>query len=131
MWEPTQKEFSVLSINSTGNLNGDSIDMMNVPAEIKRVGNVELRIIWEDRHESVYPINMLRKECPCAECLKLRNAPRNPLRIISGPVHATVEIQELSLAGNYGLNITFSDGHNTGIFSFDYLSEICPCASCK
>ncbi|MBI3594546.1 MAG: DUF971 domain-containing protein [Nitrospirae bacterium] len=104
---------------------------MNTPSEIKRVGNIELRIIWDDHHESVFSINSLRKECPCAECLKIRNAPRNPLRIISGPVHSNVEIQEMSLAGNYGLNITFSDGHNTGIFSFDYLREICSCAICQ
>jgi DUF971 family protein len=104
---------------------------MNNPAEIKKVGNNELRIIWEDHHESAYSINYLRKECPCAECIKIRNSARNPLRIISGPVYTTVEAQEMSLAGNYGLNITFTDGHNTGIFSFDYLREICPCSICK
>lgn len=104
---------------------------MNTPAEVKRVGNHELRIIWEDHHESVYSITFLRKVCPCAECLKIRNASKNPLRVITGPVHATVVLEEMSLAGNYGLNITFSDGHNTGIFSFDYLREICPCSLCK
>jgi DUF971 family protein len=104
---------------------------MSYPAEIKRVANHELRIIWEDRHESVYSVNTLRRKCPCAECLKIRNEPRNPLRVISGPVHSSVDIEEMSLTGNYGLNIAFSDGHNTGIFSFDYLREICSCTVCK
>ena len=104
---------------------------MSYPAEIKRVGNHELRITWEDPHESVYPITYLRKECPCAECLKFRNQPKGGLRIITGPVYETVEIGEMSLAGNYALNLSFTDGHNTGIFSFDYLREICPCSFCK
>ncbi|MHB8482713.1 MAG: gamma-butyrobetaine hydroxylase-like domain-containing protein [Nitrospiria bacterium] len=104
---------------------------MAYPAEIKRVGNHELRMIWDDRHESVYPMTYLRKECPCAECLKFRNQPKSALRVISGPVYETVEVKEMDLAGNYALNISFTDGHNTGIFSFDYLREICPCPSCK
>jgi DUF971 family protein len=104
---------------------------MNEVAEIKRAGNHEVRITWKDQHESIYSTNYLRKECPCAECLKRRRQPKNALRVISGPVFETVELVELSLAGNYALNVTFSDGHNTGIFSFDYLREICPCPRCK
>jgi DUF971 family protein len=104
---------------------------MSYPSDITRFGNRELVIRWDDGHQSSYPVNYLRKECPCAECLKIRTAPKNPLRVLTGPVTTSVEIVELSLAGNYGLNVTFTDGHNTGIFSFDYLREICPCSICR
>ena len=104
---------------------------MFLPVEIKRVGNSELRIAWDDGHASVFTMNELRIACPCAECIKNRSAPKNPLRIISGPVVTTAAVEEMSLAGNYGLNLTFNDGHNTGIFSFDYLREICSCPNCK
>ena len=33
--------------------------------------------------------------------------------------------------GNYAIRINWSDGHNTGIYSYDHLREICPCAECK
>jgi DUF971 family protein len=32
--------------------------------------------------------------------------------------------------GNYAIQITFNDGHATGIYSFDYLRHICPCNEC-
>jgi DUF971 family protein len=32
--------------------------------------------------------------------------------------------------GNYALQIDFSDGHTTGIYSYDYLRTICPCQEC-
>lgn len=34
------------------------------------------------------------------------------------------------VVGNYALQIDFSDGHTTGIYSYDYLRSICPCAEC-
>jgi DUF971 family protein len=33
--------------------------------------------------------------------------------------------------GRYALGITWSDGHATGIYSFDYLRELCPCGKCN
>ena len=35
-----------------------------------------------------------------------------------------VGIEELSPVGTYAVQIRFSDGHNTGIFSWDYLKEL-------
>ena len=32
--------------------------------------------------------------------------------------------------GNYALQIDFTDGHTTGIYSFEYLRTICPCEEC-
>jgi DUF971 family protein len=38
--------------------------------------------------------------------------------------------QSASQVGNYAIQINFTDGHSTGIFSYDYLRSICPCAEC-
>jgi DUF971 family protein len=33
--------------------------------------------------------------------------------------------------GNYAIRIDWSDGHNSGIYSYDHFREICPCAECS
>jgi len=38
--------------------------------------------------------------------------------------------QSATTVGNYAIQITFTDGHATGIFSYDHLRSICPCADC-
>jgi DUF971 family protein len=38
--------------------------------------------------------------------------------------------QSASQVGNYAIQINFNDGHSTGIFSYDYLRMMCPCAEC-
>jgi DUF971 family protein len=38
---------------------------------------------------------------------------------------------ELKPVGRYAVNIHFSDGHTTGIFSYDYLRSLCPCETCR
>lgn len=101
------------------------------PAEIKRIGNQSLSITWKDGHASAYPAAYLRLECPCAECLKAKGERKNPLRIVTGPPADQIALAEMELAGNYALTIAFSDGHASGIFSFEYLREVCNCQICK
>ena len=38
--------------------------------------------------------------------------------------------QAATQVGNYAIQISFSDGHSTGIFSYDYLRTLCPCGEC-
>ena len=33
--------------------------------------------------------------------------------------------------GNYALRIVWNDGHDTGIYSYDHLRQICPCPECQ
>ncbi len=79
---------------------------------------------------SFYPITYLRKFSPSADMRKLREEiERNPLTVLpasaisSGePITAT----GAEMIGNYAIRITFSDGHDTGIYSWQYLREIDP-----
>lgn len=89
-----------------------------------------LTITWEDGRVSVYPIAYLRKLSPSADMRELRDQQeRNPLTVLpskfadhEGPLTAV----DAELLGNYAIKITFSDGHNTGIYSWQYLREIEP-----
>lgn len=82
-----------------------------------------------DGRRSFYPVVLLRKMSPSAEMKQLREEmARNPLTVLpssataSGPLTA----EKAEFVGNYAIRIQFSDGHSTGIFSWDYLREIDP-----
>jgi DUF971 family protein len=91
------------------------------PDQIERVGEVGLKIRWADGHESIYPWTWLRSACPCAAC---RQAGKVPFA-------SSILALELKPVGRYAVNIHFSDGHTTGIFSYDYLRSLCPCEACR
>jgi DUF971 family protein len=101
---------------------------MDIPSEIAPVENRAVRILWQDGHESIYPYVYLRENCGCAECIhewtgeKLITKDRIPPDI--RPVSVTA-------VGNYAVSIRFSDGHGTGVYSFDLLKRICPCTACR
>ena len=87
-----------------------------------------LRIEWSDGAMSWFPLAYLRKMSPSADARQLRKEMEsNPLTILpssmsgqSGPLLAL----GAEMIGNYAIKIHFSDGHDTGIFSWTYLREI-------
>lgn len=91
-----------------------------------------LTITWADGSQSFYPVALLRRLSPSAETRQLREEmARNPLTVLpashgggDGPLTA----EDAELVGNYAVKIRFSDGHDTGIFSWRYLREIDPAA---
>jgi len=102
------------------------------PAEIVlREEQRELLIRWADGHQSRYPFDLLRGKCPCALCNEVRRK-QDPLRVITGPIVKPGEIQMVDYhpVGRYALSFTWSDGHATGIYSFDFLRALCPCEIC-
>ena len=96
----------------------------------------EMRIQWQDGHESVYPFDLLRKGCPCALCNDQRSRVASTLpslTVLSGPVVKIGEVQvnEVKPVGRYAINFSWSDAHDSGIYSFVYLRDICPCPICR
>ncbi len=92
----------------------------------------ELAIAWGDGHESYLPFDALRRSCPCAAC-RARDAgasPESGLRVVTGPAIGSVAIRDLVPVGAYALQIVWSDGHDTGIYSYESLRRACPCGSC-
>lgn len=88
-------------------------------------------IEWADGHRSHYEFGYLRDRCPCAVCNEERG--RTPAQAQAGPLplyKARVTARGASPVGHYAVQFDFSDGHTTGIYSFPYLREICPCGQC-
>lgn len=83
-----------------------------------------MRITWSDGHAADYTYEYLRGWCPCALC-QGHGGDRHFVRTVD-PRLAAIEV-----VGNYAFNFTWSDGHQTGIYSYAYLREICPCAACS
>jgi DUF971 family protein len=117
------------------------IDQRKKPLSIKIhvSAGTGVDITWADHHDSHYDFAYLREECPCATCNENRdkkshhgNAP--PSANLSSPAlpmfKPKVKAQSATQMGNYAVQINFSDGHSTGIFSYDHLRTICPCPEC-
>ena len=87
-----------------------------------------LRIEWDDATESAYEVGYLRKHSPSADAKKLREeVKQNPLTILpNSEDDGPLRIEDVEMVGNYAIRITFSDGHRTGIYSWDYLLDIDP-----
>lgn len=97
-----------------------------VPTEIRRLGVHSVRIEWKDGHRSEYTNQYLREQCPCAEC---RERPRR-LPVVNRPPQELYPVQ-MGIVGRYAVSIEWSDGHDTGIYSYHTLREICPCPECR
>jgi DUF971 family protein len=97
------------------------------PVSIKKKGGERLTIGWADGHESVYSARYLRGRCPCAQCVSETTGQR---MVFEEHVSPDVKIGDAKIVGNYALHFEWSDGHFTGIYSFDLLRRLCPCATC-
>jgi DUF971 family protein len=89
-----------------------------------------LTIRWSDGNESFYPIAFLRRMSPSADARVLRQEmARNPLTVLpasTGDAGEDLRAVDAELVGNYAIRIRFSDGHDTGIYSWQYLRRIDP-----
>jgi DUF971 family protein len=92
------------------------------PREIKQDGENALRITWADDRVCEYAAAELRRACPCAQCVNEWTGQR---MLKPETVAEELTINELSIVGRYALNFRWSDGHETGIYSFRYLRELC------
>lgn len=104
--------------------------MNTLPVSITREGPNQILIHWSDDSNSHYTAELLRQRCPCATCREKRSATDSgQARPMSLPVLSMSEAQPLRIegmrpVGNYAYNIAFSDGHDSGIFTFDFLREL-------
>ena len=100
-------------------------------------------IEWGDGHASHYDFVYLREKCPCATCNEERDKKEHAT--VGGGAPATLPglgpslpmfkpkltARQAKAVGNYAIQIDFSDGHTTGIYSFEYLRGVCPCEECR
>lgn len=94
-----------------------------------------IKIDWKDGHHSEFSLEYLRDECPCATCTgahgtepqKTNYANPSPFPMYK----PKLKMNSVEPVGRYAVRIHWNDGHSTGIYSFDHLRDICPCADCK
>lgn len=91
------------------------------PVEISRAGESDVQIRWNDGKVSVYPPRFLRLACPCAHCVD-ETTGRRVLRESSVPL----DVRPLAIApvGRYAIEIQWSDGHRTGIYTWELLYKL-------
>jgi DUF971 family protein len=90
------------------------------PKVIRRSDPTRVEIEWSDGKTSVFTPAQLRGLCPCAQCVSETTGVR---MIDPASVPADLRQSDLALVGNYAITMWFSDGHHTGIYTFEYLRE--------
>ena len=81
-----------------------------------------LRIDWGDRRASL-PFRFLRQSCQCARCV---NEWTGEQILDPESVADDVSIERVELVGNYAIRIRWSDGHDSGLYTWERLSELSP-----
>ena len=94
------------------------------PLDIQVIGS-ELAVKWSEDQESYIPLERLRRACPCAGCKgemdvmgNLYKGPDIPLKPES------FQLRSIAWVGTYAIQPIWSDGHNSGLFSFEYLRHV-------
>lgn len=95
------------------------------PKQIKIFEKDKLQLIWQDESTSVITLKYLRDECPCASCKGetiLFKTYRPPQPAIFSP--EMYKIKSIQIVGEYAIQVVWKDGHNTGIYSWEYLQTL-------
>jgi DUF971 family protein len=100
------------------------------PLRISRESEAALVIEWDDHHKGRHLLTTLRSACPCASC---KTGEGEPAGMIMLPVFTPGrdELTGIEPVGAYALQLLWKDGHRTGIYSFDYLRQLCECDECR
>jgi DUF971 family protein len=92
-----------------------------VPREIGRSGKHDVLVRWRDDRETVFPARFLRLACPCASCIEEMTG-----RKILKESDVPEDIHPLAIqpVGQYAIKVQWSDGHASGIFTWERLDEL-------
>jgi len=91
------------------------------PTQIVEESDSEIAIKWSDNSETRYSAPQLRRACPCAGCVDEWTGKKT---LQDKNISDDLTFKHTSIVGRYALNFHFSDGHDTGIFSFKFLREL-------
>ena len=98
--------------------------MITTPVELKKIGQEKFKITWADGHISEYTFRYLRQNCACAGC---RNEMTGERTLDPESIATDLKGLKVDVIGSYALHFSFTDHHETGIYSFNWLRAICPC----
>ena len=98
------------------------------PVGLGQDGKHLLTVEWSNGHRGRHPVRELRLSCRCAQCI---DEWTNESILDPASVPADVRPLRIEPVGLYGLQIEWSDGHGTGIYTFETLARLCRCDACK
>ncbi len=99
------------------------INKITVNSEVR-----ELQIVWADGHHSRYPMEGLRRACPCVFCQgghESMGKPVDPAIFLEQSAQDRL-VTRIIQVGNYAIQIVWNDGHQTGIYRYERLRGMCP-----
>jgi DUF971 family protein len=91
------------------------------PTRISEESERDISIVWSDDAKTDYNAAQLRRACPCASCV---NEWTGEKILKDEKISDDISFLKTSLVGRYALNFHFSDGHETGIFTFQFLRKL-------
>jgi DUF971 family protein len=103
------------------------------PTEIRRDPRNGLTISWQDGSTTLLSPEVLRRECPCATCREKRGdashskpltTKKRALTILESSIAEELDLKEIWGIGQYALGVRWGDGHDSGIYTFDYLYQL-------
>ncbi len=114
---------------------------MQIPSEIKRIEEKGLKIAWQDTKFFLSSLT-LRSNCPSAVSKAQRGegqshekpltgAKKSLLKVINATKDEELQLKKIWAVGQYAIGIEWGDGHNTGIYTFAFLRELCEKYSCE
>ena len=93
------------------------------PTRIQR-GERTLEIQWKDAQRTELSYRLLREKCPCARCDAARGE-KNPFHILpTQDFFENLRLVDIQRVGRYAVRLIWSDGHRTGIYTFEFLREL-------
>jgi DUF971 family protein len=80
-----------------------------------------LEIVWTEDEISRLPFRLLRQSCRCAVCID-EFTERQLLKPDSIP--EDIQLNDISLTGNYAVKIVWSDTHDSGLYTWTHLHSL-------
>jgi DUF971 family protein len=93
------------------------------PVNIQQIGR-ELAVQWSDGTESYFELERLRRACPCAACGGEPDVLGNIARPNVTYSSQSFELTGFGIVGGYALQPRWADGHDSGLYSFQYLKRL-------
>ncbi len=105
-----------------------------MPVSVRKAGEHQLMIEWNDGHRGIYTWKHLRDHCPCAGCREGHGRPPDLFRILTpqelAPKPPLAPVA-MSPVGRYAYKIVWNDGHDTGLYTLEILRGLCQCPECS
>lgn len=111
-------------------LSGEAIKPAKV--QIDKSGGSGMTIQWRDGHTSHWDFAWLRAACPCATCNEAREQEGRAPGVAKAKAKTLLPMYEapprpadVEPVGKYALRFKWNDGHEAGLYSWDYLRNVC------